>query len=125
MEAWREELHHHGIEGQKWGVRNGPPYPLDTSQMSRRERKLVSKASKDVIRKSNKSSEDLDEFLKSPEYSQLLNMRYSELVSKSDVKRERHKRIAQHAVRNALITIGALAATTAYTIHVGKEMQWI
>jgi hypothetical protein len=93
--------------------------------MSRRERKLVSKASKDVIRKSNKSSEDLDEFLKSPEYSQLLNMRYSELVSKSDVKRERHKRIAQHAVRNALITIGALAATTAYTIHVGKEMQWI
>lgn len=22
-------LAHHGIEGQKWGVRNGPPYPLD------------------------------------------------------------------------------------------------
>ena len=20
---------HHGIEGQKWGVQNGPPYPLD------------------------------------------------------------------------------------------------
>ena len=24
----RNELYHHGIEGQKWGVRNGPPYPL-------------------------------------------------------------------------------------------------
>lgn len=24
-----EWLAHHGIEGQKWGVRNGPPYPLD------------------------------------------------------------------------------------------------
>lgn len=23
------ELYHHGIPGQKWGVRNGPPYPLD------------------------------------------------------------------------------------------------
>ncbi|MCM1237572.1 MAG: DUF5662 family protein [Ruminococcus flavefaciens] len=23
------ELAHHGIKGQKWGVRNGPPYPLD------------------------------------------------------------------------------------------------
>ena len=22
---------HHGIKGQKWGVRNGPPYPLDKS----------------------------------------------------------------------------------------------
>ena len=26
-----EELCHHGIKGQKWGVRNGPPYPLDRS----------------------------------------------------------------------------------------------
>lgn len=24
-------LAHHGIKGQKWGVRNGPPYPLDKS----------------------------------------------------------------------------------------------
>ena len=22
-------LIHHGIDGQKWGVQNGPPYPLD------------------------------------------------------------------------------------------------
>ena len=27
----RSELCHHGIKGQKWGVRNGPPYPLDKS----------------------------------------------------------------------------------------------
>lgn len=24
-----KELKHHGIQGQKWGVKNGPPYPLD------------------------------------------------------------------------------------------------
>lgn len=23
-------LNHHGIQGQKWGVKNGPPYPLDS-----------------------------------------------------------------------------------------------
>ena len=25
---------HHGVKGQKWGVRNGPPYPIDKSQKS-------------------------------------------------------------------------------------------
>lgn len=24
-----DDLLHHGIKGQKWGVRNGPPYPLE------------------------------------------------------------------------------------------------
>lgn len=24
----KEELFHHGVKGQKWGVKNGPPYPL-------------------------------------------------------------------------------------------------
>lgn len=32
-------LMHHGIQGQKWGVRNGPPYPLDASQKSSAEKK--------------------------------------------------------------------------------------
>lgn len=26
------ELRHHGIKGQKWGVRNGPPYPLKNNK---------------------------------------------------------------------------------------------
>ena len=29
IEALSEILEHHGIDGQKWGVRNGPPYPLE------------------------------------------------------------------------------------------------
>lgn len=32
-------LHHHGIQGQKWGDRNGPPYPLKRSQMSSEEKR--------------------------------------------------------------------------------------
>ncbi len=27
--TYNAELMHHGIKGQKWGVRNGPPYPID------------------------------------------------------------------------------------------------
>jgi hypothetical protein len=26
---YETELMHHGIPGQKWGVKHGPPYPLD------------------------------------------------------------------------------------------------
>lgn len=25
-----DELYHHGIKGQKWGVRHGPPYPIES-----------------------------------------------------------------------------------------------
>lgn len=28
----KNSLEHHGIKGQKWGVRNGPPYPIDKSK---------------------------------------------------------------------------------------------
>ena len=33
------ELYHHGIMGQRWGKRNGPPYPLGTSDHSASEKK--------------------------------------------------------------------------------------
>lgn len=36
------ELHHHGILKQKWGVRNGPPYPLRGGDYTPAQRKAIS-----------------------------------------------------------------------------------
>ena len=36
-----EYLEHHGIKGQKWGVRNGPPYPLADNAHSTSEKKAT------------------------------------------------------------------------------------
>lgn len=41
-----ESLSHHGIEGQKWGVRNGPPYPLSAGDHSAAEKRAIKKESK-------------------------------------------------------------------------------
>lgn len=37
--AYRKELQHHGILGQKWGKQNGPPYPLNPANRSSAEKK--------------------------------------------------------------------------------------
>ena len=42
----KNELYHHGIEGQEWGERNGPPYPLDPEDHSTAEKKAVKSDSK-------------------------------------------------------------------------------
>lgn len=39
------ELYHHGIAGQKWGKRNGPPYPLAAGAHSAAEKKAGWKGS--------------------------------------------------------------------------------
>lgn len=53
-----ECLAHHGIRGQKWGVRNGPPYPLGEKDHSASEKKAGWQKSLDKHQENQQSSSD-------------------------------------------------------------------
>lgn len=63
--AYPNELYHHGISGQKWGVRHGPPYPLKNGFASKvkenghhtRLEKRMAKKEKRAIKEYNKATE--------------------------------------------------------------------
>lgn len=65
-------LKHHGIQGQKWGKRNGPPYPLseNASKIYNRAKKKSTIISSDVsnaISKTSAKSYGLEHMLKTPD----------------------------------------------------------
>lgn len=45
-----EHIEHHGVQGQKWGVRNGPPYPLQPGSRTN-ETKGFSEKARDFVDK--------------------------------------------------------------------------
>ena len=52
-------LKHHGILGQKWGKKNGPPYPLGASDHSTSEKKARWRKSLDKDSSDNDNKEML------------------------------------------------------------------
>ena len=56
-----EELYHHGVKGQQWGERNGPPYPLDSKGSSLRKQKRIYKKMNKKLNALDKSKKSLDE----------------------------------------------------------------
>lgn len=56
-------LAHHGIKGQKWGDRNGPPYPLSKEQKSRYEllrRKRTARNLQKELNRKHRTARELD-----------------------------------------------------------------
>ena len=73
MRYWRESnanthrmqsyLCHHGIDGQKWGVKHGPPYPLgsdvSTGSSIKKNNRIHTKELKESIKRKKKTGEAL------------------------------------------------------------------
>lgn len=115
-----DELAHHGIDGQKWGVRNGPPYPLDSGSKSASERKYRTdkgyhknkpNKKKPVSRMSN---EELQRRIDRKE----LEKRYADLDDQQ-VSRGRQK--VMNYVRD-YATVAAAVLTTAKLVDIGRKL---
>lgn len=52
------EIQHHGILGQKWGVQNGPPYPLDYNDHSAAEKRAMKKDARSISNSLNRLDQE-------------------------------------------------------------------
>ena len=79
VEALSEILEHHGIDGQKWGVRNGPPYPLE-----RKKTHLLNKSKAKILidNLDELSLEDIERLVKRIKLEEELNK-----IAADDIKK--------------------------------------
>ena len=90
-----DELWHHGILGQSWGHRNGPPYPLDAGDHSAKEKKAGYKKSlnKGEIKSQKKRSKALYKAYKKDDEESAIK-EISDSISEEEKKEIREKRKA-------------------------------
>lgn len=55
MNYYSNYISHHGIEGQKWGVKNGPPYPLEKKGNKKKKNKNYNQS------QNNEETDDIEE----------------------------------------------------------------
>lgn len=133
-------LSHHGIDGMKWGKRNGPPYPLDEGQKSSAEKRAARKEAKLSYEEKRARKHKLYEELSDEErkkkiiedsdaemavkYNKLFNAQELQLVynralllSKcSELMEKEAKREQSKSAQSTIKKIGSTVATTTATL---------
>lgn len=86
-----DELYHHGVKGQKWGERNGPPYPLE-SNVSKSNAKRKFDTGK-ITEKAKSAANSIKKSVKSVTDS--AKEKAAERKEKSDAEKERKKEVEE------------------------------
>lgn len=102
-----ESLSHHGIEGQKWGVRNGPPYPIQSGDHSAAEKRAMRKNYRAVKKTKlirNKRTNPLNNKTVADNVSRVLHERNEEMINffKSDADLGAFQSLCNNVARDCL-----------------------
>lgn len=126
LDSLVNSLEHHGVNGQQWGKRRGPPYPLGTDEKEK-NRELAKKKKKEeselkqkekIQRKKHKYAKDITKFEKHIDlYSndEVINiMKDFELKDRVGQYRNKHKsrKVIEivNSMSNSAITISKFLA---------------
>lgn len=124
-----ETLTHHGITGMKWGVRNGPPYPLKShggseriggtgsGSTSKRKKRKTQKKRVKSLKKARKVREEKrkqaqeiqkskDEIIKTKDISQMLknvdkfsNQEINDMLTRLDTENKLRERVVKESIK--------------------------
>lgn len=108
MNPYSTELCHHGILGQRWGKKNGPPYPLDAEDHSSSEKKAGWRKSIDDVKKKDVKGG--------------VTKAVSKVKDKYNSLSDRNKTIVKRAGAAAAVLATVSAAQTAKNAGVANEI---
>lgn len=119
MYSRNAELYHHGIKGQKWGVKNGPPYPLgsDVSTGSRLKKRMEENVNKYYDEKRQNKEAQLRKLEKKELKNEDKQAKLSKEREKLAIKKEKVKNlIEKYSNKSYSETVGELTDTQADAI---------
>lgn len=107
---YRTYLAHHGVKGQKWGVKNGPPYPIGSSP----RKVFISGTSKIKLKESEYYRKSLPKEITSKIDSYMKDNNHILIGDAPGIDTEVQKYLAKHNYRNV----------TVYTISKDKPRSY-
>lgn len=84
--SFSDELAHHGILGMKWGVTNGPPYPLKDEDHSAREKRMARKMSRQERAEARKRKKQAKHNLKAQRKAEKAEAIRQKVIKTGDAK---------------------------------------